>query len=351
MWQQRLMPSFLSLWFNHLTGMLAVALAREHSDAVILEIDRHTLTLLSRSSGKTTRNSQASADNAGIQQLARFITMRGEVRRPLLLRLPPSQVLLKQLSLPIAARRDIEEIIGFAVDRETPFARDEIYWSYVTRRADAARGQVEVDFFLVPRNSIDPLVAAARDAGLDPFGIEVDVGPDATALIPLDTEKRAPWVRSQGPLAPLAAAACILAIIAVAIPFIRQHSALASTDAMIASLTEAAREATVLRRTADQLAKVVASLKKERGRNGSAIATLAAATKSLPDETYLTALSLRAGRLTMRGLSPSAAQLIGLLARTPAFHEPAFDAPVVESEPTGLEAFTITVNVAADAGS
>jgi general secretion pathway protein L len=87
-------------------------------------------------------------------------------------------------------------------------------------------------------------------------------------------------------------------------------------------------------------------LKTEHDRNGSAIATLAAATKSLPDETYLTALSLKAGRLTMSGLSPSAAQLIGLLARTPAFREPAFDAPVVESESTGLEAFTITVNVA-----
>ncbi len=185
-----------------------------------------------------------------------------------------------------------------------------------TRRTDSARGQVEVDLFLVPRNSIDPLVAAARDAGLDPFGIEVDMGVNGTTLIPLGVRKRDLRVRSQRSLVLLAATACILTAVAVAIPFIGQQWALASADAMIASLTEPAREASGLRQTADQLANVVASLKTEHDRNGSALATLAAATKSLPDETYLTALSLKAGRLTMSGLSPSAAQLIGLLARS-----------------------------------
>jgi general secretion pathway protein L len=340
------MPSFFSWWFSQLTGMLAVALTREHSDAVILDIDRHTVTLLSRSSGTTTRNEQSSADDAGIQQLARFITMRGEVRRQLLLRLPPSQVLLKQLSLPIAARHNLEEIISFAIDRETPFACEEIYWSYVTRRTDSARGLVEVDLFLVTRNYIEPLVEAARAAGLNPFGIEVDMGANGTTVIPLGMRKRDLRARAERSLMPLGAAACILTGAAVGAPFIDQQWALASADAMIASLADPAREASVLRQRADQLGKVVASLKTEHDRNGSAIATLAAATKSLPDETYLTALSLRAGRLTMSGLSSSAVQLIGLLARTPGFHEPAFGAPVVESESTGLEAFTITVNVA-----
>jgi general secretion pathway protein L len=286
-----------------------------------------------------------------MQQLAQLITMRGDRRCLLLLRPPPAQVLLKHLALPIAARHNLRNVLSFEIDRETPFAHDEIYWSHVVRQKDSARGQVEIDLFLVPRNSIDPFVEAARVAGLDPFGIEVDIGASATALIPLGAQERSPWVRSQRSVARLAAAACILVAVAVAIPFIRQHSALASADAMIASLTEPAREASGLHQSADQLTRIVASLKKERERNGSAVATLAAATKSLPDETYLTAFSLRAGRLTMSGLSPSAAHLIGLLAETPAFREPAFDAPVVKSESTGLEAFTITVNVAGEAGS
>jgi len=338
-------------WFGQLPGMLAIASARGHSDAVILAIDRDTVTLQSRSRGTTTRDSEACADDAGIQQLARFIAMRSGRPCPLLLRLSPAQVLRKSLVLPIASRHDLEKIIGFAIDRETPFSCDEIYWSYVARRTGVARGQLEVDLFLVPRNSIDPLVAAARAAGLDPFGIEVDIGANATTLIPLGVRKRDLRVLSQRSLVLLAATACTLMAVAVAIPFIGQQRALASADATIASLSEPAREASALRRTADQIAKAVSTLKTEHDRNGSAIATLAAATKSLPDDTYLTALSLKAGRLTMSGLSRSAAHLIGLLAGTPAFREPAFDAPVVESESSGLEAFTITVNVAGEAGS
>jgi general secretion pathway protein L len=345
------MRRFATWCFAQLAGMFAIASARGHSDAIILDVDRHTVTLMSRSRGTIRRDSQSSADSAGIQQLAKLITTRGDLRRLLLLRLPPAQVLHKQLAFPTAARHDLEEIIGFAIDRETPFARDEIYWSYVARRTDSGRRQVEVDLFLVARNSIDALVAAARAAGLDPFGIEVDIGTNGTTLIPLGVRKRDPRVRAQRSLVLLTATACVLTIVAVAIPFMGQQWALASADAMIASLAEPAREASALRRTADQLGTIVTSLKTEQDRNGSAIASLAAATKALPDETHLTALSLRARRLTMSGLSPSAAHLIGLLARAPAFSEPAFDAPVVESEGTGLEAFTITVNVMGEAGS
>ena len=345
------MRRFATYWFAQLAGMFAIASARGHSDAVILAIDRQTVTLLYRSRGTTMRDSQSSADDAGIQQLAQLITKRGYLRRLLLVRLPPAQVLHKQLAFPTAARRNLEEIIGFAIERETPFACDELYWSYVARRADSARRQIEVDLFLVARNSIDTLVAAARGAGLDPFGIEVDMGVNGTTLIPLGVPKRDPLVRVQQSIVLLAATACILTAVAVAIPFMGQQWALASADAMILSLAEPAREASALRRTGDQLGKIVASLKTEQDRNGSAIATLAAVTKALPDETYLTALSLGGGRLTVSGFSPSAAHLIGLLAQTPTFREPAFNAPVLESEGTGLEAFTITVNVTAEVGS
>ena len=257
----------------------------------------------------------------------------------------------RHLLVPIAARLNLREILGFEIERETPFGLAEVYWSYGVRRKDSARGLIEIDLFLVPRNSIEPLVEIIRAAGLDPVGIDVDTGTNATALIPLHPQNRWQQARSQRALAPLVASAAVLTVIAIALPFIRQQWALSSADAMITTLAEPAREASALRQSADQLTKTVAALKDEYERNGSAVATLAAITKSLPDETYLTALNLRDGRLTMSGLSPSAAQLIGLLAQTPGFREPAFASPVVENEGKGLEAFTIIVNVAAETGS
>jgi general secretion pathway protein L len=339
------MRTFLTWWITQLAGMFALPPAREHSDAVILEIDRDTVSLLFRSGGATTRDAQSSADDEGIRQLAQRMSMRSGLQRLLLLRLQPAQVLHKHLSLPIAARHDLKEALGFEIDRETPFARDEVYWNYTMRQADASRNCLDIDLAVVPRCVVDSIIDAGRRAGLDPSGIEVDMGTGATALIPLDGRKRVSWSRSQRTLTPLAVAACLLAVMAIAIPFIRQQWALASADAMIASLNGPAREALALRQSADRFTRLIASLDKARVRNGSALEALATATKSLPNETYLTAFSLRAGRLTMSGLSPSAAKLVGLLARTQAFREPTLDSPVVASGSEGLEAFSISVNV------
>ena len=108
-------------------------------------------------------------------------------------------------------------------------------------------------------------------------------------------------------------------------------------------LSAPAQEAAALRQAADQRAKTIAFLNEQRNQNGSAVALLAAATRALPDDTFLRALSLRGGKLTITGSSPSAAQLIAVLGETPEFRDPAFEAPVVQNPDSGLETFTISV--------
>jgi general secretion pathway protein L len=255
-------------------------------------------------------------------------------------------MLTKRISLPIAAEHNLKNVLGLELERETPFRREEVHWSFVLRKRDKARGQIAIDLFLAPRSFVDPFVESARSAGLNPAGIQAEIEPNGSGLISLDPYEGGRFARRQGLLLPLAAAACILTVIAVAVPFVRQHRALVEADATIASLREQARDAATLRQSIDQFTGILLALKKQREQSASALETLAAATQSLPDGTYLTALNLRSERLTMSGLSPTAAHLISLLSRTPGFSDPAFASPVVRSEDNGLETFTITLNVA-----
>jgi general secretion pathway protein L len=336
------MRRFVTWWFDQLAGMFAIASARGHSDAAILEIDHDTVSLLFRSRGATTRAAQTSASDADIRQLAQLVTDRS---LPLHLRLQPAQVLHKTISLPIAARHHLRQALGFEIDGETPFTADEVRWNYAVRRRDPSRNCIDIDLAVVPRCVVDPIIDCVRRAGLDPSGIEVAVGSNAAVSIPLGAQMGVARAHSQRSLPALGASACVLAVIAVTMPFIHQQRALASADAMIASLKDPARAALALRSPADRLAQATAALKKGREQHGSALAALAAATQSLPDGTYLTAFRLRAGRLSLSGLSPSSAKLVGLLARTPTFREPAFDSPVVESASEGLETFSISLNI------
>jgi general secretion pathway protein L len=340
------MRGFLSWWFAQLAGLLPDVVTRASAratDAAILDLGADAFNLLIRLRGTSTFVAQASADDAGLQELAQAI--RAEKTAPSLLVLRPTRdhVLAKRLCFPLTARRDLKQLLGFEIDRETPFAREEVYWHYAVHRQDQAHGRLEVDLCLVPRRAVDPFIEGARRAGLAPSAIEVEASP-GIMLVPLETDS--PRFRAERPLIPLAAGAGALALIALAAPFVYQEWAIASANATIASFEDQAREAASLRQAADQLGRTINFLTKDGKRHTDALAILAAVTRSLPDDSYLTALSLRGTRLTMSGLSPAAAELVGLFAHSPLFREPGFDSPVVESENGDLESFTISVSLA-----
>lgn len=343
------MQKFFDWWVKQLLSLLPEGTLRAQGglgDTVILDIEESSLRLLIRARGVTTILAEARADEAGFQHLAKAAPAPSEMPRSILLRLPG--ILKKRVALPSAARGDLDAALGFEIDRETPFASDEVYWSYSAPK-DALGGKLTVDLFLVPRAIVDPLLDAARRAGFAPSAIEAGAGNDSSAPIRLGAHPRGNWLRAQRPLMPLAAAAAGLAFLAVITPFIVQQWALASTEAAIASLGSAAKEAASMRQSADQVSRGADLLNQERARNGSALATLAAVTRALPDDSHLTSFSLRGGKLTITGLSSSAAQLIGVLAKSKDFHEPAFEAPVVQDQDNDLESFTISVALGAPA--
>ena len=342
------MRSFFSWWFAQLAGLLPDIVTRvsmRPTNAAIIEIDSRAASLLLRSNGTSICTARASLSELGLGELARVVAAQDTKPSLLLLRLPAEQVLQKHLSLPLAARRDLANVLGFEIDRETPFARDEVYWTYVVRGQDKVHGRLDVDLLIVPRSVADGFIESARRAGLDLDGIEVGGDGNGGATIPLGNGKRI-RIRGERPLIPLAAAAGAVALVAIVAPFVYQQWEIASADAALASLEAPAREAGALRRSADQLARTNEFLKSQGQHYGRTLATLAAVTRALPDESYLTALTLRAGHLTMTGLSSSAAELVALFAKAPEFREPTFDSPVVGSENGDLESFTLSVNLA-----
>ena len=343
------MPSVLDWWFDQLTGLMPARFARaatKPSDAVILELDRQIVRPIIRLNGARTRVSDLGADAKGVQDLCLFLAAESNLPRAIVLRLPASQVLHKHVTLPAAAKRDLQQVLGFEIDRETPFTRDEVYWTYYVQQNGSAEGRFDVDLLLVPRAFADPYITELKRAGIEPAGIEVDVGSGLTTLIRLAPQKREPWLRIERPLLPLAGAAAALAVLVLITPFLVQQWVLVSADTAMASLTGPAKEAATLRQTVDTAIRAADFLTAERSRNRSAVEILAAVTDALPDDTYLTSLSIRGGKVTMSGFSSSAADLIGVLADAPGFASPAFDAPVVRDETNSLERFTISVALA-----
>jgi len=143
----------------------------------------------------------------------------------------------------------------------------------------------------------------------------------------------------------LAVCCAALGLAAAAIPFVRQEVALASLEREIAVSRAAATEADSLRQEIERLSGSADFIESERDKAGRPLVVLAAATRVLPDDTYLTEMELRQRKVTLTGRSAAAARLIGPLAADGTFRNPGFAAPVTRLESLHTELFTINTEV------
>ena len=178
-----------------------------------------------------------------------------------------------------------------------------------------------------------------------PERVEIADGPDEGGYVPLVADN----VRSRrisGRLIVPAAICCgALALATVVTPFVRQSIAFGKLEQAVASGRAAADEAAGLRREIDQLSGSADLIQSERDKVGRPLEVLAAATRILPDNTYLTELELAQRKLTLSGRSAAAARLIGAFAADSEFRNPAFAAPVTRIEALHQEIFTIIAEV------
>jgi general secretion pathway protein L len=145
----------------------------------------------------------------------------------------------------------------------------------------------------------------------------------------------------------VAGAICILlAFGAVLVPFARQSAESADTERRISADRQIAGEAEKLRQEIDQLSGSIGLVDSERAKAGRPVAVLAALTRLLPDDTYLTEFAQQQRKVTLSGRSAAASRLIGMLAGDDLLRNPAFAAPVTRIEATRSEVFSITAEVA-----
>jgi len=257
------------------------------------------------------------------------------------LRLPASLMLEQRVALPLAAERDPAQVLRFEMDRLTPFAADAVFWSWAPIRRDSANRRLDLLIRLVPKAPVQPLIAALAKAGLAPTALE-SAYPGADRRIVLGGTRDIWSRRSQIAAAALCA---MLAASAIVTPFIQQELALREAAVRIAALRAPVAQVEALRtRLANQAGKLGA-IATEQARLGDALQTLAALTETLPDDTYLTDLALRARRLTIGGRSDSAVKLIPLLASGRVIGNPSFLAPVTHAPSDGRDIFSITAEV------
>jgi general secretion pathway protein L len=144
----------------------------------------------------------------------------------------------------------------------------------------------------------------------------------------------------------MAAACCLLLVLVLATPFLRQALILVELRGRLAEMAPRIAQVQALRARIAGAGAGGDAVAAETRRLGDALKALAALTDILPDDSYLTEFTMRERKMTVSGLGASAPKLISLLSADPRIRNPAFTAPVTRSETNHLDVFAIRAELA-----
>jgi len=261
----------------------------------------------------------------------------------LVLRIDESRLLRRRLALPLAARADLAEALGYDIDRQTPFSPEEVYFAVAEHALDREAGQVTVDFVLVRRDDLDPVLASLRRAGLRLDRIEGTAGGPALAPEQAAWASRILWPRVT---AGLTAAALVLAVIAAALPLSRVEARMEAVRGEIAEAREAATEAQSLREDIEALRQREDKLLQRKQSEPRVVGLLASLTEAMPEGAFVTELTYEDDELTMTGYARRASDVLGAVERSDAFSSARFLSPVTRDQRLERERFSLSARIA-----
>ncbi|MCW8904246.1 PilN domain-containing protein [Sedimenticola sp.] len=354
---------FVRWWISELLGLLPIGVQRVlGTEPNILVIDA-TPGKLDAVSWQGQRSQalgalkvvSVAADKPKLEPIIRYAARADEV----ILRLPYEKVLQRQVKLPIATEDNLREVLGFEMDRITPFQRDMVVYDYQVDKRDEVDGTVTVQLYVVPKQEVNVLMTRLSAIG---------VHPNAITMRPLSEQPVAPVVPSKpnlledgpdaqrrSPLRSLVYASAlmmvVLAIVAVALPLWTQHQYIAELENAIQQVQADVQTAKSVSKQIDQVVSDVGFIVTRKENAPLVIERLNDLTRVLPDDTWLHRFELKENKVQLHGESNNASAIISLLENSNRFTETQFAAPLVKNAHTGTERFSISAILLGRTGS
>ena len=268
-----------------------------------------------------------------------------------ILRLSKADAVKKYLFLPKAANENLQQVVTYELDKNTPFNPDQVYFSLKQIALDDESDLMKILLVIAPKVNLDTVCKELREWGLAPLLAEYAGAPNDFAndheyynLLPDWAKlKKSALSRFLNPaiLLVLLLLLCFVLILPVWIELqtnnvLREQVSAVSKEA---SKVEALSSETDL--LLDESKLLIATKKKA----ASMIRMLDTLSKVIADDTWLTHFQFSNSKLQIQGQSPNASSLIGVLEQSPLFSSVRFVSPVTQDKRTGLERFQVTAQV------
>ncbi|MET0050104.1 MAG: PilN domain-containing protein [Candidatus Thiodiazotropha sp.] len=261
--------------------------------------------------------------------------------------LEPDLVLSRTVRLPAAARKHLSQVLGYEMDRLSPFESDQVYFHFTPQSGeDDLPDWLQGRLILARKQHLDPWYRLIQESGV---GIErVTLSGESQAL---NLKPRAGSGTTGGRRLDqlLGLGLVILVVLYLGGGLWQERQiALDLEQAMQQARSDASR-ARQLQDRVDQQRDSVAMVTRQRADYRPLSDILLELTRLIPDGSWFRQVNLSSDQVSVSGESDQASELIGILERSPLFESVRFKSPVVRNRKSGKENFDIILTLTREA--
>jgi general secretion pathway protein L len=348
----RSLQAFLHWWAAELRALLPVSIRRMFGltqERLILHLAGDELELRRQLDADMPAARVARVDLAASNAAARRLLdqLKRVPPQGLVLRLPPGSALRKTLSLPTATLDNLREVLGFEMDRLTPFKAEDVYYDARVLEVDDKAQQARIALTVVPRTVGDAALQRLRAAGVHPRCMDIDdADAEGTGLNLLPQNQHGDG-RGRSAILDSVLAVVIVALVAaiVALPLMRKQAQNRELAAAVRKARQEAEATNERSREAEALVEQSRFLDNRRRASPGALPLIEELSDITPDDTWVSRLSIDGTQLTLQGESGSATALIGLYENSPMLANVRFRAQLTKNAATSRDRFDIGCDI------
>jgi general secretion pathway protein L len=295
----------------------------------------------------------AGLDAAGAASaLRRLVESLGGKPDHLALVLPPDFFVRKLVSLPSAAQENLRQVLGFELDRHTPFRASQARFSSRVLAHDGAQANIRVDLVAAPREKLDALMDKIAAMGGKVTAVFPEIGEPQWRDFNLHDVVGA----SAGTLGifnrlnvALAGMFLVLLAAALAIPIWQKRQAAIE---LLPKLNAVRVESDRVRKLGAELEQMVADSNYIHGRKHTTVPAsnlLEDLARVFPDDTWVMILEVKPAskqrELVLSGEAASATKVVELLDKVPYLKNPTFRSQLTKIPGQAAERFVIAAEI------
>lgn len=270
-------------------------------------------------------------------------------RRPVVVRLPTETGLSRQITLPGAAAASLPQLLRREMDRLMPWSGDDVYLAArVLRRTEGGR-KIDVEMTIVPRAAVESARRALADFGVPIAAVELDGPEGRLILLPPGADKAAGGGHGLRRAALAAAAVFGLAVFAaggvIGWQIWQRGRDIGAVEARLAAVRPALEEVRHLRQEIADLSDAQRFIDNKRRSTPAASIVIETVSRILPDDVWLTDLSIAETALRAGGYAADASSLIGAFEGSGRFADTRFLAPSARDRESGRDRFSVGARI------